>query len=92
MSTEADKTYINLMILRTLATTKGRISVKRIHNEIEPKVGLTVRSIQRYLVGLEYWGLVMGDGECPQGFSLTLQAQELISDMANGVNTCKTTT
>lgn len=84
MSTEADKTYINLMILRTLATAKGRVSIRQIYNDIEPKAGLTIRSLQRYMKGLEGWGLARGDKETPQGFSLTLQAKQLINDMAVG--------
>jgi predicted transcriptional regulator len=86
MSTEADRTYINLMIIRTLAVTKGRTSVHQIHKSIEPKMGISVRSLQRYMKHLEEWGLVRGDGENPQGFSLTLKAKELINDMAQGAS------
>ena len=49
-------------------------------------MGIGVRSLQRYMKHLEEWGLVRGDGENPQGFSLTLQAKELISDMAQGAS------
>jgi len=81
MRKEADRTYTNLMIIRQLAMTKGRVSVAQIHEVIEPKMGITKRSVQRYMKHLEAWGLVRGDGEFPQGFSLTLQAKQLISDM-----------
>ncbi len=85
MRCEAEKTYINLMIMSTLATTKGRVSVQQIYESIDPKISVSRRSIQRYLVQLQYWGLVVSDKCNPAGFSLTLQAKELISDMARGV-------
>ena len=85
MRKEADRTYMNLMIIRKLAMTKGRVSVADIYNEIEPKMGISKRSIQRYMAHLESWGLVRGDREMPQGFSLTLQPRQLISEMSTGV-------
>ncbi len=86
MSTEADRTDIKLMIIRTLAVTKGRTSVRQFHKKKKKKMGIGVRSLQRYMKHLEEWGLVRGDGEIPQGFSLTLQAKELINDMAQGAS------
>lgn len=85
MRKEADRTYMNLMIIRKLAMTKGRVSVADVYNEIEPKMGISKRSIQRYMNHLESWGLVRGDRETPQGFSLTLQTRQLISEMSTGV-------
>ena len=85
MRKEADRTYINLMIMRTLATTRGRVSIQQIHDSIEPKMGISIRSVQRYMNRLEFWGLVKCDGACPKGFSLTLQAEEFIKDIAQGV-------
>jgi len=73
MRREADRTYINLMIMRTLATA------------IEPKMDISIRSVQRYMNRLEFWGLVDCDGAHPKGFSLTLHAEEFIKDMAKGV-------
>lgn len=85
MRKEADRTYINLMIMRTLATTKGRVSIQQIYEAIEPKMGISIRSVQRYMNRLEFWGLVDCDGAHPKGFTLTYQAEEFIKDMAEGV-------
>lgn len=82
--THADRTYMNIMIFKTLASTKGRISVKQIHAAIEPDTGISVRSLQRYLNGLAHWGLVIKDGETPQGFNLTDHAKQLFKELANG--------
>ena len=82
--TDADRTYMNLMIFKTMASTKGRISVKQIHEAIEPNMGISIRSLQRYLNGLASWGLVIKDGETPQGFILTDHAKSLFKDLANG--------
>lgn len=82
--TDADRTYMNLMIFKIMSSTKGRISVKQIHAAIEPNMGISIRSLQRYLNGLSNWGLVAKDGETPQGFILTDQAKNLFQDLANG--------
>ncbi|MGL6081128.1 MAG: hypothetical protein ACRC4N_01220 [Gammaproteobacteria bacterium] len=85
MRREADRTYINLMIMRTLATARGRVSIQQIYEAIEPKMDISIRSVQRYMNRLEFWGLVDCDGAHPKGFSLTLHAEEFIKDMAKGV-------
>ena len=54
MSTEADRTYINLMIIRTLAVTKGRTSVHQIHKSIEPKMGIGVFSSKMMIFLLRF--------------------------------------
>lgn len=54
--THADRTYMNIMIFKTIASTKGRSSVKQIHAAIAPNMGISIRSLQRYLNGLAYWG------------------------------------
>ena len=82
--TEAERTYTNLMIFKTLASTSGRVSVKQIHQAIEPNMGISVRSLQRYFNGLASWGLVAKDGKSPQGFRLTDHARQLFAEMANG--------
>lgn len=82
--TDADRTYMNLMIFKIMSSTKGRISVKQIHAAIEPNMGISIRSLQRYLNGLSNWGLVAKDGETPQGFILTEHAKNLFQDLANG--------
>lgn len=82
--TDADRTYMNLMIFKIMSSTKGRISVKQIHAAIEPNMGISIRSLQRYLNGLSNWGLVAKDGETPQGFILTDHAKNLFQDLANG--------
>ena len=82
--TDADRTYMNLMIFKIMCSTKGRISVKQIHAAIEPNMGISIRSLQRYLNGLSNWGLVAKDGETPQGFILTDHAKNLFQDLANG--------
>ena len=82
--TEADRTITNLMILRIMSTTNGRISVKQIFDEIQPNMGISIRSLQRYLNGLANWGLVEKDGQTPQGFRLSQSAKELFTDIALG--------
>ena len=82
--TDADRTYMNLMIFKIMSSTKGRISVKQIHAAIEPNMGISIRSLQRYLNGLADWGLVAKDGQTPQGFILTEHAKNLFQDLANG--------
>ncbi|MGS0705486.1 hypothetical protein ACVBEE_02850 [Acinetobacter sp. ANC 3781] len=82
--THADRTYMNIMIFKTMTSTKGRISVKQIHEAIEPNMGISIRSLQRYLNGLASWGLVIKDGETPQGFILTEHAKQLFKELANG--------
>lgn len=82
--TDADRTYMNLMIFKIMSSTKGRISVKQIHAAIEPNMGISIRSLQRYLNGLSNWGLVAKDGEIPQGFILTEHAKNLFQDLATG--------
>lgn len=82
--TEADRTYMNLMIFKIMASTKARISVKQIHEAIEPNMGISIRSLQRYLNGLVSWGLVVKDGETPQGFTLTEHAKNLFQDLVSG--------
>lgn len=82
--TEADRTITNLMILRIMSTTNGRISVKQIHDEIQPNMGISIRSPQRYLNGLANWGLVEKDGCVPQGFLLSASARKLFADIALG--------
>lgn len=82
--TDADRTYMNLMIFKIMSSTKGRISVKQIHAAIEPNMGISIRSLQRYLNGLSNWNLVAKDGETPQGFILTEHAKNLFQDLANG--------
>lgn len=82
--TDADRTYMNLMIFKNMASTKGRISVKQIHKSIQPNMGISIRSLQRYLNGLAHWRLVVKDGETPQGFILTDHAKNLFKDLANG--------
>lgn len=82
--TNADRTYLNLMIFRSLAKTKGRVSVNQIKEDIQPYTGISKRSLQRYLNGLVNWGLVAKDGETPQGFILTEHAKNLFQDMAKG--------
>lgn len=82
--TEADRTITNLMILRIMSTTNGRISVKQIFDEIQPNMGISIRSLQRYLNGLASWGLVTKNGKKPQGFRLTDHARKLFTEMANG--------
>ena len=82
--TDADRTYMNLMIFKIMSSTKGRISVKQIHAAIEPNMGISIRSLQRYLNGLASWGLVIKDGETPQGFILTDHAKNLFKELANG--------
>lgn len=47
-------------------------------------MGISIRSLQRYLNGLSNWGLVAKDGETPQGFILTEHAKNLFQDLANG--------
>ncbi|MNW08247.1 hypothetical protein D3C71_2050010 [compost metagenome] len=47
-------------------------------------MGVSLRSLQRYLNGLAGWGLVAKDGENPQGFVLTEHAKNLFKDLANG--------
>lgn len=84
--TDADRTYMNLMIFKTMASTKGRISVKQIHAAIEPNMGISIRSLQRYLNGLASWGLVIKDGETPQGFILTDHAKNLFKELVSGCN------
>ncbi len=83
--TEADRTYMHLMIFKILSSTKGRVSVKQIHKAIEPNMGISIRSLQRYLNGLATWGLVAKDGETPQGFTLTATAKLLFLDLAKGI-------
>lgn len=85
--TDAERTYTNLMIFKIMTSTKGRISVKQIHAAIEPNMGVSLRSLQRYLNGLAGWGLVAKDGENPQGFVLTEHAKNLFEDLANGCDT-----
>ena len=82
--THADRTYMNLMIFQIMSSSKGRVSVKQIHQAIEPNMGISVRSLQRYLNGLAHWGLVAKDGETPQGFILTDNAKVLFHNLANG--------
>lgn len=82
--TDADRTYMNLMIFKIMSSTKRRISVKQIHEAIEPNMGISIRSLQRYLNGLADWGLVAKDGETPQGFILTKHAKNLFQDLAKG--------
>jgi len=82
--THADRTYMNIMIFKTMTSTKGRISVKQIHEAIQPNMGISIRSLQRYLNGLASWGLVIKDGETPQGFILTEHAKQLFKELANG--------
>lgn len=82
--TEADRTITNLMILRIMSTTNGRISVKQIFDEIQPNMGFSIRSLQRYLNGLANLGLVEKDGQTPQGFRLSQSAKELFTDIALG--------
>lgn len=82
--THADRTYMNIMIFKTMTSTKGRISVKQIHEAIEPNMGISIRSLQRYLNGLASWGLVIKDGETPQGFILTDHAKNLFKELASG--------
>ncbi|GAA5184459.1 hypothetical protein GCM10023345_15140 [Acinetobacter kookii] len=84
--TDAERTYTNLMIFKTMASTKGRISVKQIHAAIEPNMGISIRSLQRYLNGLVHWGLVAKDGETPQGFTLTDHAKQLFAELASGTD------
>lgn len=80
--TESERTIMNLMILRIISTTTGRISVKQIHSEIKPNLGISIRSLQRYLKGLVYWGLIESDGQTPQGFKLSKSAKDLFNDLA----------
>lgn len=82
--TDADRTYMNLMIFKIMSSTKGRISVKQIHTAIEPNMGISIRSLQRYLNGLVSWGLVAKDGQTPQGFILTEHAKNLFQDLVTG--------
>lgn len=82
--THADRTYMNIMIFKTMTSTKGRISVKQIHEAIQSNMGISIRSLQRYLNGLASWGLVIKDGETPQGFILTEHAKQLFKELANG--------
>lgn len=82
--TDAERTYTNLMIFKIMASTKGRVSVKQIHESIEPNMGISIRSLQRHLNGLVSWGLVSKDGEIPQGFTLTEHAKNLFKDLAKG--------
>ena len=82
--TNADRTYLNLMIFRAMAKTKGRVSINQIHEDIQPNMGISKRSLQRYLNGLANWGLVAKDGETPQGFNLTEHAKNLFQDLAKG--------
>jgi len=84
--TDAERTYTNLMIFKTMVSTKGRISVKQIHAAIESNMGISVRSLQRYLNGLANWGLVAKDGETPQGFILTEHAKQLFAELASGTD------
>ena len=84
--TNADRTYLDLMIFRSMAKTKGRVSVKQIHEDIQPNTGISKRSLQRHLNGLANWGLVAKDGETPQGFNLTEHAKNLFQDLAKGSN------
>lgn len=83
--TEADRTYMHLMIFKIMSSHKGRISIKQIHTAIEPNMGISIRSLQRYLNGLAEWGLVAKDGEIPQGFTLTGTAKLLFLDLAKGI-------
>jgi hypothetical protein len=46
---------MHLMIFKILSSTKGRVSVKQIHKAIEPNMGISIRSLQRYLNGLVTW-------------------------------------
>lgn len=48
-------------------------------------MGISIRSLQRYLNGLVTWGLVAKDGETPQGFTLTATAKLLFLDLAKGI-------
>ncbi len=82
--THADRTYLNLMIFKILTSSKARLSVKHIHAQIEPNMGISVRSLQRYLNGLAKWGLVTADGQTPQGFKLSANAKAIFQDLANG--------
>lgn len=67
-----------------MSSSKGRVSVKQIYTAIEPNMGISIRSLQRYLNGLAHWGLVTKDGETPQGFKLTDHAKSLFQELANG--------
>ena len=79
---QAKRTYLNLMIFKIIAECKGRISVQQIHQQIEPNMGMSVRSLQRYLKGLTEWGLLVADGQSPQGFKLSEHAKRLFAEMA----------
>lgn len=73
--------------LQNHGINQSRISVKQIHAAIEPNMGISIRSLQRYLNGLVHWGLVAKDGETPQGFTLTDHAKQLFAELASGVDT-----
>ncbi|OTG88923.1 hypothetical protein [Acinetobacter sp. ANC 3813] len=78
----AKRTYMNLMIFKTISENKGRISVQQIHQQIEPNMGMSVRSLQRYLKGLTEWGLLVADGQSPQGFKLSEHAKNIFEELA----------
>lgn len=80
--TDMKRTYINLLIFKILASTPGRASVNQIHKAIEPNMGISIRSVQRYLNELANWGLVDKDGRTPQGFMLAKSTRELFKDLA----------
>lgn len=80
------QTCRDLIIFRIMATNTGRISVKQIHESIQPQVGILKRSLQRHLNNLEKWGLVSKDGQTPQGFTLSTHAKKLFQDLASGCN------
>lgn len=70
--THADRTYLNLMIFKILTSSKARLSVKHIHAQIEPNMGISVRSLQRSFHAWPNgdWSLQMGklrkDSSCQQ--------------------------
>lgn len=80
------QTYRDLIIFRIMATNTGRISVKQIHESIQPQVGMSKRSLQRHLNNLEKCGLVSKDGEMPQGFTLSKHAKKLFNELATGID------
>jgi predicted transcriptional regulator len=49
-------------------------------------MGISIRSLQRYLNGLVHWGLVAKDVETPQGFTLTDHAKQLFAELASGAD------
>ncbi len=79
---QAKRTYLNLMIFKIIAECKGRISVQQIHQQIEPNMGMSVRSLQRYMKVLAEWGLIQADGKTPQGFKLSEHAKNIFEELA----------